>query len=116
MGTSVSPWWWALVVKDATHRTAEGMCVSKLEYFRVIFLVCKAVAPGADVDEGQLTRDYERDCGYGTIVSRKGFQESIFEVADVAGLSKCNANIDVTCLRRPVTCYHPCHMSEMPFL
>jgi len=64
------------------------------------------VSPGADVDEGQLSRDYERDCGYGTIVSRKRFQESMFEVADVAGLSKCYANM--TSLP---ACFDPSHVT-----
>jgi len=51
--------WWNLVVKDLTHRTDEGMFVSKFEYFRVIYLVCKTVYPGRGVIENKHSRHVE---------------------------------------------------------
>jgi len=61
--SSVGPY--GLVLKDPTHRTDEGLFLSKLEYFRVIFLVCKVVNPACDMDVRQMTLEYSRDCGYG---------------------------------------------------
>ena len=52
-------------IKDLTHRTDEGMFVSKFEYFRVIYLVCKTVYPDKDFDLNQMTLDYNYDTRQG---------------------------------------------------
>ena len=68
------------VVSNIYQALDEGMFVSKFEYFRVIYLVCAAVDPGRAMDARQMALDYNRDRGSGTIVSKKRFLESIFEV------------------------------------